>query len=51
MSSSLRISIIAVLVLAATAFGLIAYNMNASKVPVAEVAAMGPAAPPRLGSC
>jgi len=49
MSSSLRISIIAVLVLATTAFGLIAYNMNASKVPVAEVAAMGPAAPPTVG--
>jgi pilus assembly protein CpaB len=42
MSSSLRISIIAVLVLATTAFGLIAYNMNASKVPVADVAAKAP---------
>ena len=42
MSSSLRLSIIAVLVLATTAFGLIAYNMNASKVPVADVAAKAP---------
>src|SRR5215471_20230316 len=49
MSSSLRISIIAVLVLATTAFGLIAYNMNASKGPVAEVAARGPAAPQTVG--
>jgi len=48
MSSSLRLSIIAVLVLAATAFGLIAYNMNVSKVPVA-VAAKGPAAPATVG--
>jgi pilus assembly protein CpaB len=49
MSSSLRISIIMVLLLATTAFGLIAYNMNASKVPAAEVAAKGPAAPATVG--
>jgi pilus assembly protein CpaB len=49
MSSSLRISIIAVLVLATTAFGLIAYNMNAPKIPVAEVAAKAPAAPTTVG--
>jgi pilus assembly protein CpaB len=41
MSSSLRLSIIAVLLLAATAFGLIAYN-NLRAVPVAQVAAKGP---------
>ena len=39
MSSALRLSIIMVLLLATTAFGLIAYNMNLPKVqvPVAEV--------------
>lgn len=49
MSSALRLSIIAVLLLAATAFGLIAYNMNLPKqVPVA-VAEKGPAAPATVG--
>jgi pilus assembly protein CpaB len=43
MSSSLRLSIIAVLLLATTAFGLIAYNMSMPKAPVAQVAATGPA--------
>ena len=43
MSSSLRLSIIAVMLLAATAFGLIAYNnMHAS--PVAQVAVKAPGA-------
>src|SRR6516225_2348706 len=41
MSSSLRLSIIAVMLLAATAFGLIAYN-TLHVVPVAQVAAKGP---------
>jgi pilus assembly protein CpaB len=49
MSSSLRLSIIAVLLLATTAFGLIAYNMNVAKAPLAEVAATGPAAPSTAG--
>jgi pilus assembly protein CpaB len=42
MSSTLRISIIMVFLLATAAFGLIAFNMNLPKVPVA-VAAKGPA--------
>jgi pilus assembly protein CpaB len=43
MSSALRVSIIMVLLLATTAFGLIAYNMNLPKqVPVAQVAAAAP---------
>jgi pilus assembly protein CpaB len=47
----LRLSIIVVLLLATTALGLIAYNMNLPKqVPVAvEVTAKGPAAPPTVG--
>lgn len=39
MSSALRLSIIAVLLLATTALALIAFNLNAPKAPVAEVAA------------
>lgn len=49
MSSALRISIIVVLLLATTAFGLIAYNMNQPKqvaVAVAEGAPPAPAAGP-----
>jgi pilus assembly protein CpaB len=52
MSSTLRLSIIMVFLLATTAFGLIAYNMNLPKqVPVVpvEVAEKGPAAPPTVG--
>ena len=50
MSSALRLSIIMVLLLATTAFGLIAYNMNLPKpqVPV-EVTEKEPAAPPTVG--
>jgi len=51
MSSALRLSIIMVLLLATTAFGLIAYNMNLPKqvpVPVA-VTETGPAAAPTVG--
>ncbi len=53
MSSALRLSIIMVLLLATTAFGLIAYNMNLSKqapapAPVA-VAEKAPAAPATVG--
>ncbi|MEH2610548.1 Flp pilus assembly protein CpaB [Bradyrhizobium sp. AZCC 1693] len=49
MSSALRLSIILVLLLATTAFGLIAYNMNLPKqVPVA-VAEQGPAPPSTVG--
>jgi pilus assembly protein CpaB len=48
MSSALRLSIIMVLLLATTAFGLIAYNMNLPKqAPV--VAEMGPAPPATVG--
>src|SRR5215471_5044555 len=51
MSSALRLSIIMVLLLATTAFGLIAYNMNLPKqVPVpAAVTEKGPAAPATVG--
>jgi pilus assembly protein CpaB len=51
MSSALRLSIIMVFLLATTAFGLIAYNMNLPKqVPVpVEVAEKGPAAPATVG--
>jgi len=52
MSSALRLSIIMVFLLATTAFGLIAYNMNLPKqVPVVpvEVAEKGPAAPSTVG--
>ena len=47
MSSTLRLSIIAVLLLATTAFGLIAYNMNRpqEKVPVVQVTENAPAPP------
>ncbi|BAR60735.1 pilus assembly protein CpaB [Bradyrhizobium diazoefficiens] len=49
MSSALRLSIILVLLLATTAFGLIAYNMNLPKqVPVA-VMEQGPAPPSTVG--
>ena len=50
MSSALRLSIIMVLVLATTALGLIAYNMNLStaQVPV-EVAEKGSSPPPTVG--
>jgi pilus assembly protein CpaB len=51
MSSALRLSIIAVLLLATTAFGLIAYNMSLPKqapVPI-DVAQKGPAAPATVG--
>src|SRR5437867_2974584 len=44
MSSALRLSIIAVLLLATTALGLIAYNMNTPKLPATEVAQAAPAA-------
>lgn len=52
MSSALRLSIILVLLLATTAFGLIAYNMNLPKqVPVMEVKEQGqrPAPPSTVG--
>jgi pilus assembly protein CpaB len=45
MSSTLRLSIIAVLFLATAALGLIAYNMNLPK-PVVQVTENTPAAPP-----
>ena len=52
MSSALRLSIIMVFFLAATAFGLIAYNMNLPKAqppgPV-QVTETAPAAPPTAG--
>lgn len=49
MSSALRLSIILVMLLATTAFGLIAYNMNLPKqVPVA-VTEQGPAPPSTVG--
>ncbi|WP_076860658.1 Flp pilus assembly protein CpaB [Bradyrhizobium mercantei] len=44
MSSALRVSIIMVLLLAATALGLIAYNMNQPKETVAQVVEHKPAA-------
>ncbi|MBR0722607.1 Flp pilus assembly protein CpaB [Bradyrhizobium manausense] len=49
MSSALRLSIIMVLVLAATALGLIAYNMNLQKELPVEVAEKAPALPPTVG--
>jgi pilus assembly protein CpaB len=51
MSSALRLSIIMVLLLATTAFGLIAYNMNLPKQAPVSVAVTekGPAAPPTVG--
>lgn len=45
MSSALRLSIIVVLLLATTAFGLIAYNMNQPKQAPVAVAEQAPAAP------
>jgi pilus assembly protein CpaB len=45
MSSTLRLSIIMVLLLAATALGLIAYNMSLPKQVPVEVAEKAPAAP------
>lgn len=45
MSSALRLSIIMVLLLATTALGLIAYNMNLPKQVPVEVTDKGPAAP------
>lgn len=44
MSSALRLSIIAVLVLATAALGLIAFNMRALQAPAAEVVQQAPAA-------
>ncbi|WBL81475.1 Flp pilus assembly protein CpaB [Bradyrhizobium xenonodulans] len=50
MSSALRVSIIMVLLLAATALGLIAYSVNQSKDPVvAEIVAKQPAGPATVG--
>lgn len=49
MSSALRISIIMVLLLATTALGLIAYNMNLPKQAPVQVAEKGPAAPATVG--
>src|SRR4051812_3527001 len=51
MSSALRVSIIMVLLLAATALGIIAYNVNQAKEPVvAEVVAeKRPVAPATVG--
>ncbi|WP_375783769.1 Flp pilus assembly protein CpaB [Bradyrhizobium sp. Pha-3] len=49
MSSALRVSIIMVLLLAATALGLIAYNANRPKDQVAEVVAEKPVAPATVG--
>ncbi|WP_143275334.1 Flp pilus assembly protein CpaB [Bradyrhizobium canariense] len=50
MSATLRLSIIAVLLLATTALGLIAYNMNLPKqVPVEVVAEKAPAPPATVG--
>ncbi|WP_029085667.1 Flp pilus assembly protein CpaB [Bradyrhizobium sp. th.b2] len=46
MSSALRISIIVVLLLATTAFGLIAYNMNLPKQAPAAIVENAPAAAP-----
>jgi pilus assembly protein CpaB len=45
----LRLSIIMVLLLATTAFGLIAYNMSLPKQVPVEVTEKGPAAPPTVG--
>jgi pilus assembly protein CpaB len=49
MSSALRLSIIMVLLLATTALGLIAYNMNLPKQVPVEVTEKGSAAPPTVG--
>ncbi|MBB4369415.1 pilus assembly protein CpaB [Bradyrhizobium sp. cir1] len=49
MSSALRISIIMVLLLATTALGLIAYNMNLPRQVPVQVAERGPAAPATVG--
>jgi pilus assembly protein CpaB len=52
MSSALRLSIIIVLLLATTAFGLIAYNMNLPKAqdpPPVQVTEKGPPAPATVG--
>lgn len=50
MSSALRVSIIMVLLLAATALGIIAYNVNQSKDPVvAEIVAKQPAPSATVG--
>src|SRR4051812_31317210 len=49
MSSGLRISIILVLLLATTALGLIAYNMNLPRQIPVEIAEKGPAAPATIG--
>ena len=49
MSSALRLSIIMVLLLATTAFGLIAYNMNLPKEAPVVVAEKGPTAPSTVG--
>jgi pilus assembly protein CpaB len=49
MSSALRLSIIMVLLLATTAFGLIAYNMNLPKEAPVVVTEKGPAPPATVG--
>ena len=49
MSSALRLSIILVLLLATTAFGLIAYNMNLPKQMPVVVTEKGPAPPSTVG--
>jgi pilus assembly protein CpaB len=49
MSSALRLSIIMVLLLATTAFGLIAYNMNLPKQAAVAVTEKEPAAPSTVG--
>jgi pilus assembly protein CpaB len=49
MSSALRLSIIMVLLLAATSLGFIAYNMNLPKQVPTAVADTGPAAPTTVG--
>lgn len=46
MSSALRLSIIAVLLLATAALGLIALNMNTPKTPTEEVVQQAPAPKP-----
>jgi pilus assembly protein CpaB len=49
MSSALRLSIILVLLLATTAFGLIAYNMNQPRSAPVAVTEKGPAGPATVG--
>ena len=49
MSSALRLSIIMVFLLATTAFGLIAYNMNPPKQVGVQITEKGPAASPTVG--